>query len=229
MPDQSFADRLKELIGSGSANRFAQDVDIGGSLLRKYLSGATPGIDKVARIAEVTGARVEWLVTGRGPMRYDENDGQAAQGSAQLPAAKLEMPGFTLVPRLDVRASAGSGLVSYTEEALDYLAFQEGWLRARKINPATARVITAKGDSMEDTIRDGDTLLVDTSIDRFRDNAIYVVIYGEMTLVKRVHGRANGSLQLISDNPRYPAEEITAGEAELLNVAGRVMWFGRTI
>ncbi|MXN99402.1 helix-turn-helix transcriptional regulator [Shinella zoogloeoides] len=82
---------------------------------------------------------------------------------------------------------------------------------------------------MEETIRDGDVLLIDTSINRIKDNAIYIVVYGDMVLVKRVHGRLNGSLQLISDNPRYPPEEVTSAEVDQLNIAGRVMWFGRTI
>jgi phage repressor protein C with HTH and peptisase S24 domain len=89
--------------------------------------------------------------------------------------------------------------------------------------------LTARGDSMEETIRDGDVLLVDTSIDRVRDNSIYVVVYGDMVLVKRIHGRINGSLQLISDNARYPAEEVSKSEVDLLHIAGRVMWFGRSI
>ncbi len=48
-------------------------------------------------------------------------------------------------------------------------------------------MITATGDSMEETIRDGDVLLVDTSIDRVKDNAIYIVAYGDALLVKRLH------------------------------------------
>ncbi|TCP88961.1 peptidase S24-like protein [Rhizobium sp. PP-CC-2G-626] len=82
---------------------------------------------------------------------------------------------------------------------------------------------------MEETIRNGDLLIVDTALDFFRDNGIYVVVSGEMVLVKRVHRRMNGSCQLISDNPRYPTEELTAGEAEELHVAGRVMWYGRSM
>ena len=89
--------------------------------------------------------------------------------------------------------------------------------------------MTARGDSMEETIRDGDVLLVDTSIDRVRDNSIYVIVYGDMVLVKRIHGRINGSLQLISDNPRYPAEEVAKAEVDQLQVAGRVAWYGRSI
>ncbi|WP_192800788.1 S24 family peptidase [Brucella tritici] len=224
--NDTFAERLKVLIGNQSANAFAREVDIGESLMRKYLAGATPGIDKVAQIAKVKGVALDWLINGEGEMSTVE----LPQLPQRVQATELEAKSeFTLVPRLDVQASAGAGRVTIGEDPLEYLAFQSTWLRSRNINPAFARILTARGDSMEETIRDGDVLLVDTSINRIRDNTIYVIVYGDMVLVKRVHGRLNGSLQLISDNPRYPAEEVSAGEIEQLHVAGRVMWFGRSI
>ena len=226
MVNDTFAERLKVLIGNQSANAFAREVDIGESLVRKYLAGATPGIDKVAQIAKVKGVALDWLINGEGEMSSVE----LPQLPQRVQATELEAKSeFTLVPRLDVQASAGAGRVTIGEDPLEYLAFQSTWLRSRNINPAFARILTARGDSMEETIRDGDVLLVDTSVNRIRDNTIYVIVYGDMVLVKRVHGRLNGSLQLISDNPRYPAEELSAGEIEQLHVAGRVMWFGRSI
>lgn len=224
--NDTFAERLKVLIGNQSANAFAREVDIGESLMRKYLAGATPGIDKVAQIAKVKGVALDWLINGEGEMNTVELPRLPQRVQATELEAKSE---FTLVPRLDVQASAGAGRVTIGEDPLEYLAFQSTWLRSRNINPAFARILTARGDSMEETIRDGDVLLVDTSVNRIRDNTIYVIVYGDMVLVKRVHGRLNGSLQLISDNPRYPAEEVSAGEIEQLHVAGRVMWFGRSI
>ena len=183
-----------------------------------------PGLPKLIEIADATGTTIDWLATGREPMRL------ADAPRAQVPMiGDDEIPGFTLVPRLDIEASAGPGALAHNEQAIDYLAFQESWLRARKINPSFARVLTAKGDSMEPTIRNGDVLLVDTSINYIQDNTIYVIVYGDILLVKRVHSRFNGTLQLISDNPLYPPEEITSGEIEQLHVAGRVMWFGRSI
>ena len=80
------------------------------------------------------------------------------------------------VRRLDIQASAGGGaLAVYDDEddqGLQFIALQASWLRARGINPAFCRVLTAKGDSMEPTIRDGDTMIIDTSIDRAKDNTI---------------------------------------------------------
>lgn len=183
-----------------------------------------PGLPKLIELSEAAGTTIDWLATGREPMRPAQNDQQQLQimGGSDL-------PGFTLVPRLNVQASAGNGALTWSEEPVDFLAFQESWLRARNISPKHARVLTTKGDSMEPTIRDGDVLLIDTSIDRVRDNTIYIVVYGGLVLVKRVHGKFDGSLMLMSDNERYPPEIVAAHDVPDLIVAGRVVWFGRSI
>lgn len=109
------------------------------------------------------------------------------------------------------------------------MAFQSIWLRSIGVNPAFARIITARGDSMEKTIRDGDLLLLDTSITEVRDNGIYCVLFGNMLLVKRIHVRMSGTIDLISDNPVYPSEELSRRRARELSIVARVMWYGRTI
>ena len=153
------------------------------------------------------------------------------RGTTEVDQSPLEtaVNDMTLVQRLDVVASAGIGFLNPTEQAVDVVAFQSEWLRSLGVSPSFARIINARGDSMEKTIRDGDLLLVDTSVTEVRDNGIYCVVYGNMLLVKRIHLRINGSLQLISDNPVYPAEDVPAGEADGITIAGRVMWFGRSI
>lgn len=212
MPDQTFADRLKVIMGDRSTNRFAHDIEIGGSLLRKYLAGATPGIDKVAQIAQATGTDLEWLITGRRGVREHALDAD-----------------LTLIERLDVEVSAGVGALIDGERSLDYMAFQTRWLRRRGINPSAVRLLNIRGDSMEPTIRDGDIALVDTSIQDIVDNAIYVILVGNRLLIKRVHILMSGALRLISDNAIYPHEDVPANEAEFVRISGRVVWFGRSI
>mgnify|MGYP000698071635 CR=1 FL=1 len=219
-----FASRLSALQGTNSARSFARRLDMSEGTYRSLMKNENPTLATLLSIAERTGVSVGWLANEEGPM--------VPASVPLLPyGADIERVSgdFALVPRLDVQASAGDGRIAITDDPLEYLAFQRGWLKGRGINPEKARILTARGDSMEETIRDGDVLLIDTSIDRIKDNAIYIVVYGDMVLVKRVHGRINGSLQLISDNPRYPPEEVSAGEVDQLNIAGRVMWFGRTI
>ena len=138
---------------------------------------------------------------------------------------------LVLVPRLDLAASAGAGaLVEYEEEG-ELVAFSDRWLRERHITPGAARMLTAKGDSMEPTIRSGDMLIIDTSINMAVDSAIYVVVYGGLLLVKRLFMLIDGGVVLSSDNKAVYGrdEEIKAGEVDQLHVAGRVMWFGRAM
>jgi phage repressor protein C with HTH and peptisase S24 domain len=232
---KTFQERLEEAIAGESVHAFGKRAGINDTSMRAYLKDTMPGLDKLVAIAEAADVTLDWLARGVEPKRNIHRSAgdsdlviRTADGVA-LPLEAKSSEGFALIPRLDIQASAGNGRVALSEEPLEYLAFQANWLRGRGINPAAARVLTARGDSMEETIRDGDVLLVDTSIDRVLDNSIYVVVYGDMVLVKRIHGRINGSLQLISDNPRYPVEEVSKGEVDDLKIAGRVMWFGRSI
>lgn len=193
-----------------------------------------PSAENAADIAQALDISLQWLIAGRGEMRPAEvvaifKDQAASPGFSGVSTGSGEWENFAMVPRLVVQASAGPGALVEHEDAVDMIAFQESWLRKRGINPQAARALTVRGDSMEPTIRSGDVLLVDTSKDRVEDNGIYVVVSAGYVLVKRVHPRRDGSLMLISDNQAYPPEDVPAVEANDFHVAGRVMWFGRSI
>lgn len=71
----SFAGRLEFVIGGEkNTSTFAKKCGINESLLRKYLAGSTPGIDKVVKIADASGFSVAWLVANKMPMRQDQLD-----------------------------------------------------------------------------------------------------------------------------------------------------------
>ncbi len=223
----TIADRLRELVGDASVLGFAKRCGIPGSSMRQYLDGTVPGADKAAQIAERNGVSLLWLVTGEEPRGTGGTP--VPPGFSGVSTGSGEWEDFAMVPRLVVQASAGAGALVEHEDVAYLIAFRASWLRKRGINPQAARALTVRGDSMEPTIRSGDVLLVDTSKDRVEDNGIYVVISGGYVLVKRVHPRRDGSLMLISDNQAYPSEDVPAGEAGDFHVAGRVMWFGRSI
>lgn len=62
----SFADRLRSLIGEDSVSAFARRVELGESLIRKYLKGSEPTLSRARQIAVATGSSLEWLASGRG-------------------------------------------------------------------------------------------------------------------------------------------------------------------
>lgn len=66
-----FAKRLRQALEGDSVNAFAKKCGLSESLVRKYLSGSLPGLDKASLMAQQLNVTVDWLATGRGPMRPD--------------------------------------------------------------------------------------------------------------------------------------------------------------
>jgi len=219
----SFAGRFRQALGAESPHAFANRVDISNTMVQKYLKGAEPGLDMLVKIADGTGVTLDWLARNRGPMRHGT--------SQHVVVAEAGLPyGFVPVPRIDIRPSAGAGSVDlYEESEPDILAFREEWLRRIGVSPKFARLMMAKGDSMRETINDGDLMIVDISIREFIDEAIYVLVYGGLVRLKRLQLLRSGILLLKSDNPRYQTEEVPLAEQQELIIGGRVRWAGGAI
>jgi hypothetical protein len=93
---------------------------------------------------------------------------------------------FVMVPRLDVHLSAGGGREQVEIDLVkdNPQAFRAEWIRscaeARKL-----AAMRASGESMEPTIHDGDSLLVDTSQTNVVDGKVYALWYDGGERVKR--------------------------------------------
>lgn len=136
--------------------------------------------------------------------------------------------GFILVPHYEVQASAGHGSLVHSEQIVDYLAFKADWVRnTLGVTQKDLALISVKGDSMEPVLSNEDLILVDMRKNRVEDNAIYVLQLNDALLVKRIQHKLDGSLHVMSDNPRYQAEIVSSDRAADLNVLGRVVWSGR--
>ncbi|MER2491578.1 XRE family transcriptional regulator [Catenovulum sediminis] len=62
----SFAERLKSLIGKESISGFSRRVGLNEALIRKYLNGSEPSLNKANQIAERANCSLEYLATGCG-------------------------------------------------------------------------------------------------------------------------------------------------------------------
>lgn len=217
---EGFPVRLRQIMEPDSIRSFGRLTRIGATTLQKYLLGqAVPGFDKAAQMAAARGVSLQWLATGNGPRHL-----RRINDAGQLPA------GFVAVPYIDIRPSAGPGtLAVIDDQEPEIAAFREEWLRRIGVSPRHARLMIAKGDSMYDTICDGDLMIVDVSIREIVHEGIYVLVYGGLVLLKRIQMMRNGNLLLKSDNPRYEPEQVPPDEWPNLIVEGRVRWSGGPI
>lgn len=227
----SFSDRLKYALLRmihlyDTDEEIEQEIGRSMKQLGRYIDSGDLPLSVLASMSKHSLTPMDWLLATQ-----EEYSNQLSEASEQVgqKVSSVTAENFAFIPRLDVSASAGNGSVAMSEEADGMLAFRAEWLRRRGINPKMASALTANGDSMEPTIRDGDTLLVDRSIDRVKDNGIYVVVIGGLLVVKRVHTSMDGSITLLSENSVYPPETVKGDAVNDLVFAGRVMWFGRSI
>ena len=126
--------------------------------------------------------------------------------------------------RLDVIAALGNGYVNNeTAEVVDYVHVDKAWAREKLGgNLSRIQVITARGDSMQGTIEDGDVLFVDTSVRWFEGEGVYLLSFADGLKAKRLQASVGGGLLVISDNPRYRTETVEGDKLEKLTICGRV-------
>ena len=126
--------------------------------------------------------------------------------------------------RLDVIAALGDGYINNeTAEVVDFVHVDKAWAREKLGgNLSRIQVITARGDSMQGTIEDGDVLFVDTSVHSFEGEGIYLLSFADGLKAKRLQASVGGGLLVISDNPLYRTETIEGEGLEKLTICGKV-------
>lgn len=130
--------------------------------------------------------------------------------------------------RLNVQACCGErGVQNYADESyVDLMGVSPGWFRDNisQIRQNGYEIITASGDSMEPTLRNGDLVVLDRWDKEItkRDGVFCVLIDNDLYL-KRVQ-KVPGCLMFISDNKLYHPFQIPLNE-----VNSRVVVLGRMV
>ncbi|MFD1840583.1 S24 family peptidase [Paracidovorax cattleyae] len=79
------------------------------------------------------------------------------------------------------------------------------------------------GSSMEPTIADGDTVLVNVTRKDIVDGDVYALRVEGGVIIKRVQNDLGGRLRLINDNAVFKPVEVRHADVDVI---GRVVWRG---
>ena len=129
------------------------------------------------------------------------------------------------VELLEVASAAGSGAEVYDETPVGVLWFRNDWLARYGIDPKQRNIISVRGESMEPTLPDGCSILVDRNRRTPREGRIYVMRTEDGMVVKRVGEDRDGCRQMLSDDPAWPPA-ILLEDTEII---GEVRWTARTL
>ena len=133
-------------------------------------------------------------------------------------------PGARSMGAREVEVAAGAGAVNLDEAPeKGRIWFRRGWLDRHGIDPTQCVVIGVRGESMEPTLTDGCSILVDRTRTRRRDGGIFVLNTDEGLIVKRL-GKDGRRWHLVSDHPSWKPAPWPS-EAKVI---GEVRWASRT-
>lgn len=192
-----------------------------------------PDIDFLINLAEISGmSLIYWL----GLRVETSKSAGAAKAKAMLDAvvdacgssaAQADKP-FVSLPLYDIRDAANS--ISAPAQGLiadEMLQFSTAWIK-RELNaaPSDLFLILVDDESMEPTLRPGDTILLDRRATKPDREGVYILRMNGVPLVKRLQILPGGIIKVVSDNPAYETFTIPLSDIDGLDFAilGRVVW-----
>lgn len=209
---KEFSERLNALLDEKSitVTDLAKFSGVSYEMARRYTLGtAKPRDEKMLKIADQLSVSPAFL---------DYGVDAAGNSTRSSPTVTLR--------QLEVFASAGNGYINHEFPAIVsaieipqdkiYELFGRNSLEG-------VRLINVDGDSMMPTLNPRDLLFIDTRIDHFNGDGIYVFNFEESTFVKRLQKVKGRKLSVLSDNDKYPAFEIEPHEMSELYIFGKLI------
>jgi phage repressor protein C with HTH and peptisase S24 domain len=112
------------------------------------------------------------------------------------------------------------------------------WIDLKKSAKDDVVMVKVNSDAMSPTLNPGDMVLTDMAVNKVQD-AVYVMRYGDLTLIRRIHPRFDGTVDMTCDNSKYAAESIPndmiefnttrsiehySDDSNKLIIIGKILW-----
>lgn len=203
--------RMKSALGVEKDKEIADHFGLGTQAIYNWKMRGTIPVEQAMLLAMDKGVSLDWLLLGIGD--DDPNPSHAGLIADQ---------DYTEVPLYDVEASAGNGSVFSEERVISYLKFRNDWLTREGLHAKDLVSVRVSGDSMDGTLADGDTVLIDRS--RKKPDGVFAIRIGDALRIKRLQTMADGSLRVSSDNALYQPETIHPENFGNIEIVGLCYW-----
>ena len=209
-------EKIKDIISTESATGKVFDKDVAAELGISQATFATMkkrGAVPYKELMEFCARRkisINWLF-------FDQSAGMLVEETEKF---------FKIKYFSSVRASAGGGSEGFGEDysivTVDKLFIRSFYknITDEELKNKHIEAIHVDGESMEPTLKNGSIVFVDRDQNEITKDGIFVVSTPGGLFIKRINRKADGSIELISDNERYSPEILSAQE---VSVVGKVI------
>lgn len=222
-----FLDRVKSALGVTTDYELAKALGRATSSVHNWRRRGNIPLDECINVSNKTNVSLDWLILGKG-------NGYVIQSRLMPPPTGdlhiIEYNGpnedHSRIPIYDIEAAAGTGWL-FDDELVEASIFLDtGQLERDGLDPSQVVGVRVRGDSMGETLHDGDRVLVDRS-SRTPDG-VFLLRMDDGLRIKRVQRVAGGGWMLISDNARYQPELVDPLSNQNVEIIGEcVMRLGR--
>ena len=186
-------------------------------------SGSPSGILSLDQVSQDLVARFDKLesyIRAQAPVQA------IAESRTDYSPSNYEPSDRSPVRLVEVASAAGVGAEVYDETPIGLLWFRNDWLLSHSIDPEQSNIISVRGESMEPTLPDGCSILVDRSQGRRRRRVgrIFVMRTMDGLVVKRAGKDAEGNWQIESEHSAWPPVPWS----DTTEIIGEVRWAART-
>jgi len=116
----------------------------------------------------------------------------------------------------DIRASAGGGAEVF-DETYETITLDEKIMHNMVgLGNTELEAIHVDGESMEPTLQDGSIVFVDRTQSNIYRDGIFIASTTAGLFIKRIRQRADGMVELISDNKNYAPEVLAPDEVQIV-------------
>jgi phage repressor protein C with HTH and peptisase S24 domain len=201
-------------------NAFAKLVGVSPATITQWENGETKKIEgsNLIRACQILDITPAWLL---------HNDGSPTGGLApfQVPALPEDSADrYYYIKKVRLRLSAGMKGVQIDAEEYDgsTMGIDRNWVKKNGFQPDMLLAVEIHGESMEPSLHEGDTVVVNTADVHPVDGAVFAINYEGEPLVKRL-SRDAGDWWLTSDNSdqRRFHRKVCRGDSCIL--VGRVV------
>ena len=212
--------------------------------IRNIRRGAYPRIDTAESLLNALGMSIEVIGSHQDEnrvqkrqdqqgkilnlMRENQENTYAVSTVAAPFDPAIHKSEHVLVPKLAVRASAGHGAINDHERPEHLLAFRRDWFRKHGLSLDRLGAIEVNGDSMEPTLLDGETILINCgcAMPPPLETLVVARVNDDALVVKRLY-KWDDDYMLLSDNRIYRPIKLTPDDEIIGEVVWRGVWIAR--
>ncbi len=181
--------------------------------------GVVTSLDEMGRAFNTRFDRLESYIRAQAPVQPITAGSRTDYGPSTYDTSDRSP-----VRLLEVASAAGVGAEVYDETPVGLLWFRNDWLQSHSIDPEQSNIISVRGQSMEPTLPDGCSILVDRERRDPHQGRIYVMRTMDGLVVKRAGKDAEGNWQIESEHPAWPPVPWS----HTTDIIGEVRWMART-